>query len=579
MLRRRDRRRRGQHVAAGDLARHRRQVDRHALARGGALDGLVVDLHAAHARARPAGSSTQPRRRAPIVPDHSVPVTHRAGAVDRERRGRRAAAPGRASSAPGVEPARPRGRAPRHVLDPAPVRAEQARPRASGKQLARLRDRAAPGRRRSAFVIATTPRSHPERPQHRQRARASGASRRRRRRRRAGTGRSRSRRRPSCARSARARARRPPTSRAAAGQRERRVAQLDRDPARAAPRAGGRCRRPVSARTSAVLPWSMCPAVPSVSGTRRSRRAALTAAAATSRLLVGRACAGRAAAARRGCGATTGGSPARSARARVAPALPGRARPPGPVSSSSGSAPPPTFARRPRRPRRRSPSRQRARPALAAPRRRPSSIASTGISRARALGVAVERAASPPAPPARACRSAARGRAGGARAAPTASRACRRSAPACGPPSSLSPLKHTSAAPAAHRAAHRGLLGQQRRASSASTPEPTSSITGTPSPHSASIATSSTKPERAEVRRVRAQDRAGARRPARARSRRRRVRFVVPTSTQPRAGLRHHLGDPERRRRSRPAARARRRPRARRRRAPPPPAAPRRRSC
>ena len=72
-------------------------------------------------------------------------------------------------------------------------------------------------------------------------ARASAAARPRRRRRRAGRGRSRSRPRPCCARSARG----PGTSiereAAAVGKLERRVAEVDRDPARAAPRAAGRC--------------------------------------------------------------------------------------------------------------------------------------------------------------------------------------------------------------------------------------------------------------------------------------------------------------------------------------------------
>jgi hypothetical protein len=53
----------------------------------------------------------------------------------------------------------------------------------------------------------------------------------------------------------------------------------------------------------------------------------------------------------------------------------------------------------------------------------------------------------------------------------------------------LSPLKQTSAAPAAIEARTGG-----SSASSLSTPDPRSSITGTPSAHSASIPTSSTKP-------------------------------------------------------------------------------------
>ena len=77
--------------------------------------------------------------------------------------------------------------------------------------------------------------------------------------------------RSSCARSARARARRRPRAsgpRAGRGSRSRASIEM--------PRACSSGRRsvstPVSARTSAVLPWSMCPAVPSVSA-RRSRHA------------------------------------------------------------------------------------------------------------------------------------------------------------------------------------------------------------------------------------------------------------------------------------------------------------------
>ena len=67
------------------------------------------------------------------------------------------------------------------------------------------------------------------------------------------------------------------------------------------------------------------------------------------------------------------------------------------------------------------------------------------------------------------------------------------SSPACGPPSSLSPEKQTTAAPA--RTDRRtGGSSASTAMSSASTPEPTSSITGTPSPHSASISTDSTNP-------------------------------------------------------------------------------------
>ena len=78
------------------------------------------------------------------------------------------------------------------------------------------------------------------------------------------------------------------------------------------------------------------------------------------------------------------------------------------------------------------------------------------------------------------------------RAAPTASWRPTMS-PAWGPPRSLSPEKHTSAAPAR---TERGTAGSSASWGnpSISTPEPASSITGTPSWHSSSMLASSTKP-------------------------------------------------------------------------------------
>ena len=69
------------------------------------------------------------------------------------------------------------------------------------------------------------------------------------------------------------------------------------------------------------------------------------------------------------------------------------------------------------------------------------------------------------------------------------------SSPAWGPPSSLSPEQQTSAAPAATDRLSAGSSPSAGiPAASASTPEPTSSITGAPSPHRSSIETSSTNP-------------------------------------------------------------------------------------
>ena len=108
--------------------------------------------------------------------------------------------------------------------------------------------------------------------------------------------------------------------------------------------------------------------------------------------------------------------------------------------------------------------------------------------------------------------------------------ASRPSAPPAGRPAACRPRSTPARRP---RATERRTGGSSASSSrpSASTPEPTSSITGTPSSHSSSISTSSTKPSCAEVGRVRAQDRAGRPARSRARSRRSRVRFVVPTST------------------------------------------------
>ena len=86
-------------------------------------------------------------------------------------------------------------------------------------------------------------------------------------------------------------------------------------------------------------------------------------------------------------------------------------------------------------------------------------------------------AASPPAPRARAGRCAAPGPAGGGGSARPPPRAPTMS-PACGPPSSLSPLKQASVAPAAIDPRASG--SPASTGSPTSTPEPRSSTTGTP---------------------------------------------------------------------------------------------------
>ena len=87
---------------------------------------------------------------------------------------------------------------------------------------------------------------------------------------------------------------------------------------------------PVRARTSQVLPWSMWPAVPTVSGMREPRRRRRRARRR-------RACGSRAAACRRGRSRSPAGR-TRGAWARATP-RPRRRRT---ASSASGSAPPPT---------------------------------------------------------------------------------------------------------------------------------------------------------------------------------------------------------------------------------------------
>ena len=115
--------------------------------------------------------------------------------------------------------------------------------------------------------------------------------------------------------------------------------------------------------------------------------------------------------------------------------------------------------------------------------------------------------ASPPGRPARACRCAGPGPTGGARAAAIAS-AVPSTSPACGPPSSLSPEQQTRAAPAAIDAFRSGSSPSAAEpVASASTPEPMSSMTGTPKPGQRLEAHIGDEALGAEVGLVHAQDR------------------------------------------------------------------------
>ena len=148
---------------------------------------------------------------------------------------------------------------------PAPTRSRAASSAGRGSREVRLGD-------------GHHPVAHVQQAEHGQVLARLGHRRRRRRPRTAGSRRRRRRPRPCGARSARGRAR-PPGPAAA-----RRGGRAARSPARSrCPRAFSAARRsvsrPVSARTRAVLPWSMCPAVPSVRGGRlrahdRARRPA-----------------------------------------------------------------------------------------------------------------------------------------------------------------------------------------------------------------------------------------------------------------------------------------------------------------
>ena len=318
--------------------------------------------------------------------------------------------------------------------------------------------------------------------------------------------------------------RQPPAGR----QRERRVAELDRDAARLLLRQPVGVDRRSARATSAVLPWSMCPAVPSVSGMRPELRHV------------------RARRRRHRVGLVVG------QRARVEQQPPvgdapddrrGRRRAGGSASASLDRAPRRPAARaaaaRRRRPCRPSPRRLRRRSARRRRRARALELVGRRLEHpqhrelgARALGVAVAGAsvASSAASESLSMRSAR-----GERVAPARARSRRARRPERRPAGRRAACRRRSrraSAPAATRAAHRSarrdkqreLVGRARRSRRRRSPAPASA-------QSASISTSSVKPSDAEVRRVDAQDRPGVLARAPARSRRSRVRFVVPTST------------------------------------------------
>ena len=221
----------GEHVAAGD-ARRAPTPARLTATRCPAparVHRLVVDLHRAHphrVRPRAAAAASSPRA---IVPRPQRAGHDRPGAADRERRGRRAGAPGAASSA------RERTLRGELVERGAQLVEAGAGPRRHGHDAsppgAARRPRPPPGSgsARSLLVTATTPASTAERPQHggvlarlghhavvggdRHQVQVDAASRRR----------------PSCARSARGRGRRSPTDARPEGSDHAGVAELDRD--------------------------------------------------------------------------------------------------------------------------------------------------------------------------------------------------------------------------------------------------------------------------------------------------------------------------------------------------------------
>ena len=243
---------------------------------------------------------------------------------------------------------------------------------------------------------------------------------------------------------------------------------------------------PVRARSSVVLPWSMWPAVPTTTLTRRGPRSSVPHRVATAGEASGqqarrppaRRSAGRTRARRPRCARAPGpdraagaaaarsGEATRTATPADGSTWPGSEPPPTALSSSTTSA---CGTRRPRRsadaraaqlvgrPRDRPPDRDvraRARPARYSP-----SVAAT---------------------PARIALSGRIARASGSRRSRAIRSARPTISPACGPPTSLSPLNTTTSAPAASRSAGVGSWASPKAAVSSSAPEPRSSMTSAP---------------------------------------------------------------------------------------------------
>ena len=275
---------------------------------------------------------------------------------------------------------------------------------------------------------------------------------------------------------------------------------------------------PVSARTSVDLPWSTWPAVATTFTApycRVTRTARIAAARRASSAGVDRAQVEQAAAvldARR----RTGGVPPAAAR-RTRPAAP----PPALGSSTPGAPPPPTAAAhcddlgaaascrgaapRPAR------AARRASACSIAPRRR-ARAAQRGLQRGEGQLVHAQRP--------------------GQRVAAQPVHQLARvpsSSPACGPPSSLSPLAVTRSAPAAQRGRGVGLVGQRRvgREQAATRCRRRRAPRARPA---RAIGTAEVNPLTTEVRRVDLEDQPGVGADGRRRSRRRCTRLVVPTS-------------------------------------------------
>ena len=311
---------------------------------------------------------------------------------------------------------------------------------------------------------------------------------------------------------------------------------------------------PVSARRSVVLPWSMWPAVPTTT---------LTGPPATSSDAGGRA-----------RSSSTGVTVRRSSSSS-----PSSIRASTRSGSRAGGAPPPRRVGQRHRERR-----PTAAPGPAASRRRPSTRGSRparadapGVRRPtephpgiharplpellgrRARSSATPGCRSPPGPPgtARALRRRPRGSpcpaARHAPGDPVASappgHVARPPGPACGPPTSLSPLNRTTSAPAARRSRRRGLVGEAEggrieQGAGAEVVDDERTVRPGDAPRPPRGPRSRVKPAMAKLdgcTRSTAVARPSARTASKSAAR---VRFVVPTSTRRAPARRDHLRDP-----------------------------------